>query len=87
MNPIRLITILAIVAILLLIPFIAMQLTNEVNWTGFDFLIMGTLLFITGLLLDFAIRKVATRKNRIIASIAIVGAFLLIWVELAVGIF
>lgn len=64
-----------------------MQLTNEVNWTGFDFLVMSTLLFITGLLLDFAIRKVATRKNRIIASIAIVGAFLLIWVELAVGIF
>ena len=37
-----------IVGILLLIPMIAMQLTDEVKWSFFDFLIMGIMLSITG---------------------------------------
>jgi len=44
------IRILYIVGTILLIPLIAMQLTNEVNWSLFDFIIMGAMLTITGLL-------------------------------------
>lgn len=82
----RLIIILAIVTILLLIPFIAMQFTNEVNWKILDFIIMGVLLFSTGLLFEFVMRKVISVKNRIIICGAILIAFFLIWAELAVGI-
>ena len=83
----RLYTILTLVVILLLIPFIAMQFTDAVNWSVFDFIVMGILLLSTGLMCDFVIRKVIKIQYRIILLIAILGAFLLIWAELAVGIF
>ena len=78
------IKILPIVGLLLLIPLIAMQLTNEVNWSFFDFIIMGALLTITGLLIGIVIKKDKYYKYR---EIFIVIMFLLIWVELAVGLF
>ncbi len=83
----RLIGILIAVAAILLIPFIAMQFTPEVNWTLFDFIIAGALLLGTGLLLDFVVRKVKKSKQRIALCVVIVAALLLIWAELAVGIF
>jgi Kef-type K+ transport system membrane component KefB len=64
----RLIIILTGIVILLLIPFIAMQFTDEVNWTSSDFVIMGILLTGTGLLCEIIIRKVKTIKYRIILS-------------------
>lgn len=75
------------VAILLLIPLVAMQFTAEVSWTGSDFLIMGVLLFVAGLLLDFAILKASTRGRKIGFAVVIVLGFLYIWAELAVGVF
>lgn len=83
----RLIIILTAVAILLLIPFIAMQFTEEVNWTVFDFLIAGVLLLGTGLMCEFVLRKASKTKYRIFICLAILLVFLLIWAELAVGIF
>ena len=79
--------ILIVVAGILMIPFIGMQFSNEVNWTSSDFVIMGILLFITGLAINFAISKLKTRKSKIIACAIILGIFLLIWAELAVGVF
>ncbi|MFV8281760.1 hypothetical protein ACNKXS_09460 [Christiangramia marina] len=76
-----------IVATILLIPLFAMQLTKEVNWSGFDFLVMGSLLFLSGLAIQFVRYKLKTRKNRIIASLAILILLFIIWAELAVGIF
>ena len=81
------IRILPIVGLLLLIPLIAMQLTNEVNWSFFDFIIMGALLTITGLLIGIILQKVQNSKNRLILIITIVMMFFLIWAELAVGLF
>lgn len=83
----RIFIILLIVGAILLIPFTAMQISSEVNWSGFDFLIMGLLLFGTGLLIDLALRKIPDTKNRIIVTGIILAVFLLIWAELAVGIF
>lgn len=83
----RLIIILTAVAILLLIPFIAMQFTEEVNWTVFDFLIAGVLLLGTGLMCEFVLRKASKTTYRIFICLAILLVFLLIWAELAVGIF
>ncbi len=83
----RLKIILTVVAILLLIPFIAMQFTNEVAWSGFDFLLMGILLLSTGLLCELIMRKVTRTKHRIALCLAVVAVFLIVWAELAVGIF
>jgi hypothetical protein len=83
----RLIIILSVVFILLLIPFIAMQFTNEVDWNIFDFVIMGVLLTGTGLLCELVLRKVKSVQNRIIICVFILFIFFLIWAELAVGVF
>jgi peptidoglycan/LPS O-acetylase OafA/YrhL len=83
----RLKGILLTVALLLLVPLLAMQFTNEVNWTLFDFLIAGILLLGIGLLCELVIRKVRKPEHRIAICAVLLVAFLLIWIELAVGIF
>ncbi|NOZ47294.1 MAG: hypothetical protein GXO79_11020 [Chlorobi bacterium] len=79
--------ILATVAIILLIPFIAMQFTDEVSWGILDFVVMSILLLTTGFLIELVIRKVTKIKYRIALGILIIIGFLITWVELAVGIF
>ena len=81
------IRILHIVGTILLIPLIAMQLTNEVNWSVFDFIIMGAMLTITGLLGEVIFKKVKKYKHRVDLYLVVAIIFLLIWAELAVGIF
>ena len=81
------IRILPIFGLLLLIPLIAMQLTNEVNWSFFDFIIMGGMLTITGLLIGIILKKVKNYKYKKILIVTILLIFLLIWAELAVGLF
>lgn len=81
-----LIGILATIIGLLLIPLIAMQFTKEVSWGIFDFIVMGGLLLSTVLLLKLILIKVKTIKNRLIICGVGVLVFLLVWVELAVGI-
>lgn len=83
----RLIGIVLTVAFLLLIPWIAMQFTDEVNWALFDFIVAGVLLVSTGLLCDLAIRKIKDIRYRVVICLAILAALLLIWAELAIGIF
>ena len=83
----RFILILATATALLSIPFIAMQFTAEVDWNLADFLIMGVLLFGTGTLIEVVLRKVKSITNRLIICGVVLLAFLLIWAELAVGIF
>jgi len=72
---------------LLLIPLIAMQFTNQVNWTPSDFIVAAILLLSTGFAIDFVIKKVLTKKYRITLSAIIIVMLLLVWAELAVGIF
>ncbi|WP_299820302.1 hypothetical protein [uncultured Pontibacter sp.] len=75
------------VGLLLLIPLIAMQFTNEVNWDLADFIIMGILLLATGLTCELIIRKVKNLDYRIGIIAVVLVALFLIWAELAVGIF
>lgn len=81
------ITILLRVALLLLIPLISMQFTDEVNWSLFDFLVAGFLLFGTGFLFEFVWIKVEKRSHKILISILVSFALTLMWAELAVGVF
>ena len=82
----QLLRVVLVTAAILLIPFVAMQFTGEVNWTASDFVIMGVLLFGTGLLLQFAANKIRSTKSRLLAIAAIAFVFLFVWAELAVGI-
>ncbi len=81
----RFLILLGIIATLLLIPFVAMQFTTEVNWTALDFIAMGLLILGVGTAIEFILRKAKSRNQKIALVIAAIGAFLLIWVELAVG--
>jgi len=72
---------------ILSIPLIAMQFTNEVNWSVSDFLTMGTLLLTVVLVIEFILQKVTKTKSRIGIVAVLLVLFLLIWAELAVGIF
>lgn len=83
----RLAIIVLSVAILLLIPLVAMQFTDEVNWTLLDFVVAAALLLGTGLLCELALRKINKPRYRIAICAAILALLLLIWAELAVGIF
>ena len=83
----RLILIVLTSVILLLIPLIAMQFTDEVNWTLSDFVVAGALLLGTGLMCELVIRKVKKIKSRIAICLALLVVLLLIWAELAIGIF
>lgn len=76
-----------VVIFLLLIPLVAMQFTTEVNWDLTDFVIMGILLSATGVGINWAITKIKNPRNRIIIGAVVLLIFLLIWAEMAVGLF
>ena len=76
-----------ITAIILLIPLVAMQFSEEVDWELADFVIIGTLLFGAGLSYELIARKMRSKNHRIILSLIVVLAVLYAWAELAVGIF
>jgi len=83
----RHIIILLISLFLLLIPLIAMQFSDEVNWTTTDFIIAGSLLFGAGLISEIVIRKIKNINYKMGLLSAILIIIILIWIELAVGIF
>ena len=83
----RLIIIVSIVACFLLIPLIVMQFTDQVNWTLGDFVVMGGLLLATGLCIDLIMRKVRSIDKRTYIILGVLIVFLLIWAEMAVGVF
>ena len=83
----RLIIILSIVVCILLIPLIAMQFTDEVNWTLVDFIIGGIVLFGFGFLIDLVLSKLKTSRHKVLIIIILILVLILIWMELAVGLF
>ncbi|MEW5681466.1 MAG: hypothetical protein AB1780_03725 [Pseudomonadota bacterium] len=72
-------------ATLLLIPFTAMQITGEVNWSSGDFIIMGLLLFLTSSAIVVIARKVEPAQ-RLWVVLGVALMFLYCWAELAVGV-
>jgi len=72
---------------LLLIPAVAMTLSDTVQWTWFDFIVMGSLLLVLGMTIIFVLKKFKQSPNRLSYISAVIIVFLLIWAELAVGVF
>jgi len=75
------------VVLILLLPLVAMQFTDEVNWGFMDFMVAGILLSLAAFSFELASNKLANSKARLAAGIAILAALILIWIELAVGLF
>ena len=73
-------------AAMLATPLVAMQFTDEVVWTAFDFAVFGTMLLAAGGAMELAVRMSGDWSYRIAAGVAVLAGFLLIWSTLAVGI-
>ena len=74
------------VALILLLPLLAMQVTDEVVWDLADFAVAGALLFGAGLTYELVARKIGSIAYRAAVGIAVATALLLVWMNLAVGI-
>jgi len=72
--------------LVLLLPLIAMQFTDEVAWEVTDFVIFGALLVGTGVAFELASRKSGNTAYKTGVGVALAAVFLLIWVNGAVGI-
>ena len=75
-----------VAAALVLLPFVAMQFTDEVRWSVFDFIVAGVLVGGVGVLYELAVRSTPNWAYRAAVALALAAAFLLVWLNLAVGI-
>lgn len=77
----------AIVTILLLlIPLLAMQFSSGVDWDETDFTVMGFLIFVTGFSYKLVTMKSGNLMYKMATGLAFLTGFLLVWINLAVGI-
>jgi hypothetical protein len=72
---------------LLMVPAVAMRFTREVNWGPLDFVVAGILLAGIGSLYVLLTRKLRTVQQRRAIGGGLLLTLLLVWAELAVGIF
>ena len=75
------------IPVVLAIPLIAMQFTDEVSWGPGDFLIMGGMLFIAFLFIDLVNRRSIPGGSKFALTLILIFGFGLVWAELAVGLF
>ncbi len=73
-------------ALVLLVPWLAMQVTDQVAWDAADFVVFGALLAGVGSLFRLAVRKTGDLAYRSAVGTALAAAFILVWVSGAVGI-
>jgi hypothetical protein len=71
---------------LLLLPVVAMQFTNEVNWDETDFIVFGAMLAVACGTFELAARMTGNWVYRAAVGVAVAAAFILVWINLAVGI-
>ncbi len=83
----RVFYILLIIGTLLLIPFIGMQVSTEVNWSSFDFIVAAIVLLTVGFVFELIMRTIHKKTTKVILIIGLAILFLLTWVEIAVGLF
>ncbi len=73
-------------ALLLLAPLVAMQFTDEVAWDPADFAVFGVMIVAAGVTFELAAKRTTDATYRSAAGYALAAAFLLVWVNGAVGI-
>lgn len=70
-----------------LAPLAAQALTPQMNWGVFDFVLFGAMLAAAGLAGEAIVRRVRRPLHRAIGGLLVAAVFLLVWAELAVGVF
>lgn len=83
----RLIFLIGVSTSLLLIPLIAMQFSNDVDWKFNDFLIAAALFYGLSLVIEAVLQNFRRKHLRIALICAALLIFLLLWIEMAVGLF
>lgn len=73
-------------ALLLLLPLIAMQFSRDVNWSPADFAIFGAMLAVACCAHELATRMSENFAYRAAAGLALATGFVLVWMNLAVGV-
>ena len=73
-------------ALMLLLPLFAMQVTDEVDWDVADFAIFGAMLVGAGGIFELEARTTGNNAYRAAVGVALAAAFILVWVNGAVGI-
>ena len=73
-------------ALILLLPLLAMQFTEEVAWDLADFAIFGAMLVGACGTYELAARVTRNHAYRAAVGVALATAFILVWMNLAVGI-
>ena len=71
----------------LLVPLVANQISEQVNWSAMDFIIMGTFLIFSAYWIQKVIKKIKSKSKKVVFMSLIMLIFLLLWIEMAVGIF
>jgi hypothetical protein len=86
-NPYRAVAGVALgTAFILLLFFVLTRITDEMNWSLFDFAFAGAFIFGTGLTYVLVTRKAGTMAYRFAVGMALAAVFILIWVNLGVGV-
>jgi len=84
-NPWRL-ALWSLAAGILLLPAVAMQFTDEVAWTTFDFVFAGAMLLGVGLTFELAASRTSNIYYRAGVAAALLVSLLIVWSTGAVGI-
>ena len=74
-----------VTAFILLLPLLAVQITDAVVWDLADFAVGGVLLFGAGLTYELVASKGGTIAYRAAIGVAVATALILVWMNLAVG--
>jgi hypothetical protein len=75
-----------IAALMLLLPMVAMLFTDEVGWDETDFAVIGAMLFGACGAYELAAKMTGNIAYQAAVGVAGVAAFILVWINLAVGI-
>jgi len=73
--------------LLLIIPLIGISFTNEFDWSLSDFIIAGLILLVFSLTANLIVLRISNRNRRVFFINILLMLFMLVWAELAVGIF
>lgn len=83
----RILRLIAIVLMILAIPFIGMQLRADVAWSMADFVLAAIVLCGAGVVYEIIRTILNTPRQRMLVGIGIAVIVFVGWVELAVGVF
>jgi hypothetical protein len=75
-------TVLFSTLLILFVPLIVMQFTNEVNWDASDFFVAGVLLFIFGYLFKVLTKSSNNQIKSIVIGMVVLGMLILVWANL-----